>query len=214
MRISRRDRLKLFTRVVPYWTFRNLVFRAFYPRIGRFLRYAAEQLNATYYLINEAGGIGHFLPNYERILKIGMRGYIEELEKGGTDFHRSAIIACEGIVAFAGKLAAEAARLAETELDAERRAELKEIERICAKVPFEPAERSTRRSSLSGCPTWASALRASIRPFHSGGWTSTSIPITATTSKREEPPRARARVAPLFFGQGDGTRLSSLRAHQ
>lgn len=139
MRISRRDRLKLFTRVVPYWSFRNLVFRAFYPRIGRFLRYAAEQLNATYYLINEAGGIGHFLPNYERILKIGIRGYIEELEKGGTDFHRAAIIACEGIVAYAGKLAAEAARLAEIERDAERRAELKEIERICAKVPFEPA---------------------------------------------------------------------------
>ncbi|HSV96502.1 MAG TPA: pyruvate formate lyase family protein [Spirochaetota bacterium] len=139
MRISRRDRLKLFTRVVPYWSFRNLVFRAFYPRFGRFLRYAAEQLNATYYLINEAGGIGHFLPNYERILKTGIRGYLEELGKGGTDFHRAAIIACDGIVAFAGKLAAEAGRLAETECDAERRAELKEIGRICAKVPLEPA---------------------------------------------------------------------------
>ncbi len=139
MRISRRDRMKLFTRVIPYWSFRNLVFRAFYPHIGRFLRYAAEQLNATYYLINEAGGIGHFLPNYERILKTGIRGYLEELGNGGTDFHRAAIIACEGIVAFAGKLAAEAGRLAETDPDAERRAEMKELERICAKLPFEPA---------------------------------------------------------------------------
>ncbi len=140
MRISRRDRLKLFTRVVPYWIPRNLAFRAFFPHIGRFLRYAAEQINAKYYLINEAGGIGHFLPNYEKILRIGIRGYIEELGKGGTDFHQAATIACEAVVAFSRRLAAEAGRLAEQEHEETRRTELKDIQRICTKVPWGPAE--------------------------------------------------------------------------
>lgn len=138
--IGSKDRLRLFTRVVPYWLFRNLVFRAFYPRIGGFVRYALEQLNATYYLINEAGGIGHFLPNYERILATGIEGYRAELAKGKTDFHRAAEIACDGVIAFAEKLSAEAGRLAETEAEPGRRDELREIERICAKVPLRPAE--------------------------------------------------------------------------
>ena len=139
MRISRRDRLKLFTRVLPYWLTRNLSYRAFHPHIGRFLRYVAEQINAKYYLINEAGGIGHFLPNYEKILKIGIRGYVDELKKGGAEFHWAAIIACEGVVAYSWRLAEEAGRLAGDERGAIRQAELKEIGRICAKVPYEPA---------------------------------------------------------------------------
>ena len=69
LQIPWRDRLKLLLRVYPYWLVRNMPFRAFYPRFPRLLRYVVEQLNATYYLINEAGGIGHFLPNYEKMLK-------------------------------------------------------------------------------------------------------------------------------------------------
>ena len=68
------DRLKLLFRVFPYWLTRNMVFRAFYPHIFRLIGYAADQLNATYYLIHEAGGIGHFLPNYEKMLKLGVKG--------------------------------------------------------------------------------------------------------------------------------------------
>ncbi len=139
MQISWRDRLKLFTGVVPYWLPRTMALRAFYPHVGRFLRYAAEQLYAKYYLINEAGGIGHFLPNYEKVLQVGIRGYLEQLKAGDTDFHRAAAIACEGVLEYSAHLAAEAGRLAEETVDGERRAELKEIQRICIKVPYEPA---------------------------------------------------------------------------
>ena len=51
-----------------------MAFRALYPHIFRLIGYAADQLNATYYLIHEAGGIGHFLPNYEKMLKLGVKG--------------------------------------------------------------------------------------------------------------------------------------------
>jgi len=134
------DRLKLLFGVFPYWLPRNMPFRAFYPRFPQFIRYALEQLDATYYLINEAGGIGHFLPNYEKILKLGVEGYLKLMEGKEDDLHRAARIACEGLVDYAERMAQEAERLSAQEKDARCAAELKEIARICKKVPKYPAE--------------------------------------------------------------------------
>ena len=138
--ISWGDRLKLILRVIPYWITRNMIIRAFLPRLRHLLRYTREQLNATYYLVNEAAGIGHFLPNYEKMLKLGVRGYLESLQRGNGDLHRAARIACEGFLSYARNLAAEAERLGAQESDAARAAELAEIARICTRVPAEPAE--------------------------------------------------------------------------
>ena len=140
LRIPWRDRLKLLFRVFPYWLVRNMPFRAFFPRFRQLLRYVVEQLNATYYLINEAGGIGHFLPNYEKMLKLGVKGYLEIMVGKEGDLHRAARIACEGLVDFASRLAEEAERLAAAEENTARAAELNEIARICHKVPSGPAE--------------------------------------------------------------------------
>ena len=134
------DRLKLLFRVFPYWLFRNMPFRAFSPHFRQLLRYVVVQLNATYYLINEAGGIGHFLPNYEKMLSLGVKGYLEAIAGKEGDLHRAARIACEGVVDFARRLAQEAERLAVDEGNARRAAELKELARICCKVPNNPAE--------------------------------------------------------------------------
>jgi len=135
-------RLRLFFSVFPYWYFRNMAFRAFAGkrRLRHFARYLFEQLNATYYLINEAGGIGHFLPHYEKMITIGVRGYVKELGDRQEDLHRAAKIACEGLVEYAQRLGAEAGRLALQEKDPVRAEELGEMARICAKVPREPAE--------------------------------------------------------------------------
>ena len=63
LRISWPDRIRFISKVLPYWLTRNMNIRAFKDR-RHLLRYVREQLSPTYYLINEAGGIGHFLPNY------------------------------------------------------------------------------------------------------------------------------------------------------
>jgi pyruvate formate-lyase/glycerol dehydratase family glycyl radical enzyme len=139
LRIAWRDRLKLFLRVFPYWLVRNMPFRAFSPRFREFLRYALEQLDATYYLINEAGGIGHFLPNYEKMLRLGVEGYLESIEEKDGDIYRAVRIACEGLVDYSKRLAQEAERLAAEETDSARTVELREIARICYKVPYSPA---------------------------------------------------------------------------
>jgi len=138
--IAWRDRLKLLFRVFPYWLVRNMPFRAFFPRFREFVRYALEQLDATYYLINEAGGIGHFLPNYEKMLRLGVSGYMESFEEKEGDLHSAARIACEGLVDYSKRLAQDAERLAAEEKDSGRAAELNEIARICNKVPHSPAE--------------------------------------------------------------------------
>ncbi|MBW2636849.1 MAG: formate acetyltransferase [Deltaproteobacteria bacterium] len=134
------DRLKLIFKVFPYWLTRNMAFRAFFPRFGALSRYVVEQLNATYYLINEAGGIGHFLPNYEKMIKLGVAGYLESMEGEEGDLHRAARIACEGLLSYATNLADEAERLAESETDIVREEELREIARICRSVPMNPAK--------------------------------------------------------------------------
>jgi formate C-acetyltransferase len=134
------DRLKLLFKVFPYWLTRNLAFRSFYPHIFKLIRYAADQLNAKYYLIHEAGGIGHFLPNYEKMLKLGCQGFLKSMDGRNGDLHQAARIVCEGLVGFAARVAQEAERLAAEEKDTVRARELKEIARICYKVPQEPAE--------------------------------------------------------------------------
>ena len=140
LRMAWRERIKLLLQVYPYWLLRNMPFRAFSPHYRQFLRFALEQLDATYYLINEAGGIGHFLPNYEKMLKLGVKGYLESIEGRQGDLYQAARIAGEGLVDFAHRFAQEAERLAADEKDPVRAVELREIARICHKVPYDPAE--------------------------------------------------------------------------
>ncbi|MBM3158002.1 MAG: formate acetyltransferase, partial [Chloroflexi bacterium] len=64
----------------------------------------------------------------------------KSIEGQDDDHHRAARIACEGLVAYAARMSQEAERLAAQEKDAKRASELKEIARICDKVPRYPAE--------------------------------------------------------------------------
>lgn len=55
-------------------------------------------------------------------------------------YYKALLASAEGILALAKRYSEEAARLAAAETDGDRRAELLEISRICAKVPASPAE--------------------------------------------------------------------------
>jgi len=139
LRISWSDRLRLLLQVIPYWLTRNMNFRAFKDRI-HLLRYIREQLWPAFYLINEAGGIGHFLPDYEKMIEQGVRGYLESMQESEGPLYEAARIACDGLLIYAARLAVEADRMAREEKDPERRTELEEIARVCRKVPAGPAE--------------------------------------------------------------------------
>ncbi len=103
--------------------------------------------------VNEAGlgncGAipGHLIPDYPSVLQKGFSGITAELHEmqktaGGKkkDFLEALVICCEAVRDLSERYAAEAERLAALEQDAERAAELKEIARICRKVPWEKSE--------------------------------------------------------------------------
>lgn len=157
------ERLKLLLSIYPYWLTRNMAFKSFFPHFLKLTRYTAEQMNATYYLINEAGGIGHFLPNYEKIIKIGVEGYLKEMEGKKGDFHTAARIACEALLILADRFAAEVDRLSIQEKDKTRAAELREIADICRKVPRKPA--ATFHEALQSL--WFSHMAANMEGLNS-----------------------------------------------
>ena len=140
LKVSWTDRLKLIARVLSYWMPRNMLVRSFFPRLGEFARFTVGQLQAAYYLINESNGIGHLMPSYDKMLRIGVTGYLDELDGQQGDIHRAMRIACEGLIDFADRLAQKAEQLAAKEPDEERAAELREVARISRKVPYHPAE--------------------------------------------------------------------------
>ena len=143
--IERADKLALLTKVIPYWSTRFLALKAF--SVPRALTFAAEQLRLEKYVINEAGGISHFVPDYERLLTQGTDGIAREARERGLAtkdnekkaFYEAVSIACSGLE----ELAAGFARAARSELlsesDAQRRQDLERIAEVCQRVPRHPA---------------------------------------------------------------------------
>lgn len=97
-------------------------------------------------------GDAHLAVNYEKILAFGLKGYEErvrqlkaELDLTDPDsidkniFYKAVLIVIEAVHQFAQRYSKLAQELADKEKDSKRKAELLEISRICAKVPYEPA---------------------------------------------------------------------------
>ncbi len=91
---------------------------------------------------------GHLIPNYGKVMKIGMKGlvaeYAEILKSDISDGHReyvqSLILSCETARDFNVRYASKARELLDTTTDSDRRKELEEIARICEKVPWNPPD--------------------------------------------------------------------------
>lgn len=97
-------------------------------------------------------GDAHLAVNYEKILAFGLKGYEERVKdlKAKLDltdpdsidkniFYKAVLIVIEAVYQFAQRYSKLSQELADREKDSKRKAELLEISRICAKVPYEPA---------------------------------------------------------------------------
>jgi formate C-acetyltransferase len=97
-------------------------------------------------------GVGHISVDYAKVLAKGLNGIIAEAqaELAKVDiadpaglkkmhFLKAVIISNRAVISFARRFAAAARSLAAAESNPQRKAELAEIARICAKVPAEPA---------------------------------------------------------------------------
>ncbi len=142
LEISAREKRALM-RIVPFWIFRFLGIRAYRSPLKKF-RLLRDQLRAYFYLINEAGGISHFAPDYETLLKIGTDGNLvlaENYQKGVEphskewNFYEGVKAICRGLAAFGERYAWLAEAEALMERDATRRGELAKIASVCRRVP-------------------------------------------------------------------------------
>jgi formate C-acetyltransferase len=88
---------------------------------------------------------GHFVPDYRKVLRIGWKGIRDEalaaeVEPGVTpeqrNLARAIVICADAVRLLMERYVGEAERLSETENDPARRKELREIARICHKVPW------------------------------------------------------------------------------
>ena len=97
-------------------------------------------------------GDAHLAVNYGKLLAEGLSGYEQrtkalkaELDLTQPDsidqyvFYKSILIVIDAVRQFAGRYAALAAKMAQQEKDPARKAELEEMSRICARVPYEKA---------------------------------------------------------------------------
>jgi len=98
-------------------------------------------------------GDAHLAVNYGKMLSEGLAGYEQRTRdlKASLDltdpasidkyvFYKAVLIVIGAVRQFAARYAKLAENLAAKEPDAKRKAELLEMARICAKVPYEPAE--------------------------------------------------------------------------
>lgn len=139
------------TELWPYWKGKSLE-EAFLKRLPEA---TARLLVDTGIIDNDSKwrqAVGEVTPDYQDVLF--PKGYAkirqEAAEKFAAlrpdsaenidkrDFYESVMYACDGIMTLAKRYSVEAGRLAALEADPLRKAELLEIERICARVPAEP----------------------------------------------------------------------------
>lgn len=102
---------------------------------------------------NITSGDAHIAVDYGKVIREGLKSYEERARKEMealdlTDFnnmpkyhfYESVLITIDAVRAFAERFSKLAKEMAETEEDSKRKAELEEISRILAKVPYEAAD--------------------------------------------------------------------------
>lgn len=96
-------------------------------------------------------GVGHILINYPKLIKYGLKGAVEEAQKGlelldinkpedelKRQFLEAVTVCCNAAFDFSRRYSMLAKRQSEIETDPKRREELKKIAEVCEKVPYNP----------------------------------------------------------------------------
>jgi len=137
-------------RLLPRWRGKSFRDRALATLPEDVLR-ANERL--LFLLTAVSCGVGHLAPDYTLVLDRGLAAIAAEAEsraaaldltepgaRGRRDFLRAAAEVARAAIRFAERFGRLALRQAEATPDPARREELREVARICGRVPAEPAE--------------------------------------------------------------------------
>ena len=149
--ISPKDADILSQEVFPYWMERNVREHCRVNKHNPRSQWIEERW--VFYFMMKNNAISHTVPGFPKILNEGLeiiRNKAVKMESEATsdekkNFYKAIQTAIDGALAYANHLSEEALRIAES-LDSNdpeqaiRIDELKEISRVCAKVPAKPAE--------------------------------------------------------------------------
>ncbi len=152
--IGEEEKRELQEKIFPYWRGKTIIdlARRYWPKETSDL---FDRLGV--FIFTEIAGIGHMLINHERVLRFGLKGIIYETESLKHEileskspksleteqklvFYEAAEIACRALISFANRYSELAKLMAAREKDKKRQEELKEIAKICEKVPENPSE--------------------------------------------------------------------------
>lgn len=146
LQIEKPEINKLATYVIPFWANKFLAYQAFSGK--SLLRFVMDQLSPRFYLINETGGIGHLIPDYESLMQKGLLEVIAQHESKRDSFsenhpshafHQAVIIICQAVIDMSQRYAQEAERMAVCAIDEQRKSELMELAGVLRHVPAHPA---------------------------------------------------------------------------
>jgi pyruvate formate-lyase/glycerol dehydratase family glycyl radical enzyme len=140
----------LLGKTLPYWKGRSLRDRwlAALPEETLSAMACGVVANENYTM----SGPGHLVPDYEKLLRLGLSGIKEEIARYATQvppkeqageaklaFYRAALQVCDAAIAYAHRYAHLAEEMAAQASEPLRRAQLREVARICRCVPERPA---------------------------------------------------------------------------
>jgi formate C-acetyltransferase len=146
--VSEEIKKELREKVFPYWCGKTIHTRLLEALPKETMEAHDSGLLFHYYLDRS---IGHIVVDYEKVLKKGLSGIKEEIEKElkSTSYHveeyqkinllKSMLILIDAATRFSKRYAAEARRLANIEREPFRKEELLRIADICERVPTNPA---------------------------------------------------------------------------
>ena len=151
LRIGDAEARELKEEILPFWRGRTAEER-FEELLPADVAEAMDKFVFTM-MLEITYGIGHFTMNHRRILERGLcrdhRGGAWEARGDGRNderagdrglFYEAMIRSLSAAIRFAQRYAAEAERMAASESDPRRAAELEEIARVCRRVPEHPAQ--------------------------------------------------------------------------
>lgn len=148
--VSEETKQILREQVFPFWRGRQINDRLLETVPGEI--WQADKRGVIYNYFTSRT-IGHITVDYAKVLTKGMNGIkadiqaaLHRLHSEDSDFIykkqflKAVSRACDAAIMFSGRYAEEASRLAQTEKETRRKAELEKIARICKKVPANPAQ--------------------------------------------------------------------------
>ena len=148
--ITQEEKEELATKILPFWKGKTVEeqMQKLMPEdiLNDMDKYIfTMMLEITY-------GIGHFTMNHERVLARGLCGVMDDAEQklAGLSpeeknsekgfFYEAVIRSCRAVISFANRYSELALTMTKAEPEAGRAAELREIARVCSRVPEYPAE--------------------------------------------------------------------------